>query len=104
MIEHLRLDDPDAKMRRNWSAFVAPACQHHRRPKVAHGLQVRPPLASHDAFENRAKDGVDTNLGIEVVDEQRDSILGDAVDFHVDFRDQVRSDRQGGAGRSANLI
>ena len=54
---------------------------------------MRPPLTSQDTLKNRAKNGVGANLRIEMIDEEANSVLRDAVDFQVDLLDQVRSDR-----------
>ena len=50
---------------------------------------MRPPPISQDTFENRAKYGVDANLRIRMIDEEADSILGNAKGFRVDLRHHV---------------
>ena len=65
---------------------------------------MRPPLISQDSFENRAKNGVHANLRIEMIDEEADSVLGDATDFRVDLRHHVPGDRNGHAKAALFLI
>jgi hypothetical protein len=58
---------------------------------------MRPPLTSQDTFENRPKNGIDSNLRIEMIDEEADSLLRDATGFRVNLHHHVPINKNGRA-------
>lgn len=58
------------------SAVEAPAHQHHRRPEVAHGLQVSVPAIADFTVEDRPQHGVGADCIVEAVDKGMDHRLG----------------------------
>jgi hypothetical protein len=75
VLEMPRLDAGQLDVRRDRLALVAAAGVHHRRPEIAHGLEVRRPILADGGEENGAERLVPPDTRIEGRDQALDLVV-----------------------------
>lgn len=60
-------------------AFVTSAGKHERRPEIAHGLEVRPPLVAYCLSKNGTENLIFAHTSVEAIDEDADGFFADLL-------------------------